>query len=104
MEPDRYEISPKGEDLAFVTAYVDDEDHAIVPRTKNEIQFEVKGPAKIVATDNGDATDLTQFSSHKRKAFNGRCLVILRATGPGEIILHATSPGLRDSSLKIEAK
>ena len=47
------------------------------------------GPAKILATDNGDATDHTVFASAERKAFNGLALAILRADrgATGEIIV-----------------
>ncbi len=54
------------------------------------------GPGEIVATDNGDPTDRTVFSSHDREAFSGKALVIVRALPgqPGEIVVSASADGL----------
>ena len=60
------------------------------------MRFQIAGPAEIVATDNGDATDHAVFASPARRAFSGKCLAIVRARrgGAGEAVLTATSPGL----------
>ncbi|MBW8782509.1 MAG: glycoside hydrolase family 2 protein [Verrucomicrobia bacterium] len=96
LQPDRSALNADGSDLAFVTVNVADADGLTVPRAKNLIRFEVTGPAEIIATDNGDATDLNTFSSHERKAFNGLALAIVR-TLPGQvgvITVRATADGL----------
>ena len=48
-----------------------------------------------MATDNGDATSFESFPSHDRKAFNGLCLVIVRAKAgqAGKIKVTATAEG-----------
>ena len=78
----------------------------MVPRSKNLIHFEVTGPGKIVATDNGDATDLNIFSSPDRKAFNGLALAIVKAKRgqPGVITVTAKSEGLAGAKTTIESK
>ena len=43
----------------------------MVPRTNNLIEFSIEGPGEIVATDNGDPTNMVPFSSDKREAFGG---------------------------------
>jgi hypothetical protein len=48
-------------------------------RSMNLIHFEASGPGEIVATDNGDPTDMTPFPAEDRKAFNGLALAIIRA-------------------------
>ena len=50
-----------------------------MPRTNNKIDFSIEGPGEIVATDNGDPTNMVSFSSKKREAFNGLCLVVVRS-------------------------
>jgi len=97
LDVDRPAITNDGLDLAFVTARVVDSEGVTVPVAQNSIHFEIKGPGEIVATDNGDATDLNIFSHPDRKAFNGLALAIVRAK-PGEtgkISLTATSEGLK---------
>jgi beta-galactosidase len=73
-----------------------DRDGWLVPRSHNRIQFEISGPGDIVATDNGDATNLESFQSQGRNAFNGLCLVVIRSQRgkPGVVKLRAQSPGL----------
>ena len=72
----------------------------------NLIHFEISGPGEIVATDNGDAADLTVFPSKDRKAFNGLALAIVRAK-PGQrgaIVVTAKSDGLQDARTTITAR
>jgi beta-galactosidase len=84
LTPDRAAIAGDGRDLSFVTVSVADRNNLMVPRSMNAIHFEVSGAGEIVATDNGDPTDMTVFAAHDRKAFNGLALVIVRAR-PGEL-------------------
>lgn len=98
LDVDRPVISKDGRDLAFVTAKVVDANGLTVPVAMNTIKFSVTGgPGEIVATDNGDATDLTTFSSPERKAFNGLALAIVRfkAGEEKEIKLSATASNLK---------
>ena len=97
LSADRDQIKSDGNDLSFVTVKVADAQGEMVPRSKQQLQFSVEGAGEIVATDNGDATDLTAFKSHSRKAYNGLALVIVRAKkgASGPITLSATSGGLK---------
>lgn len=83
LSADRSRIQANGEDLSFVTVRVVDRDGLFCANAMNEIRFEVEGPGEIVATDNGDPTDMTAFPSHHRRAFNGLALVIIKAK-PGQ--------------------
>ncbi len=98
-EADRKVIDADGKDLVFVTVKITDKDGMVVPRSDNQIEFSVEGPAEIIATDNGDATDMVSFPSVKRKAFNGLCLVIIRSEKgkQGTIKLTAKSDGLKEA-------
>ena len=106
LRPDRPSISSDGKDLGFVTVTVADQEGLRVPRAKNPITFSVSGSGEIVATDNGDATDLTSFPTPERKAFNGLCLVIVRAKKgeSGPITLKASSEGLTSGETTITAR
>ena len=78
IEADRKQVSADRKDLIFVTVEVTDEESLTVPAANDIIKFEVEGPAEIVATDNGDPTDMKTFPSHDRAAFNCKVLVIVR--------------------------
>ncbi len=104
--PDRATIAADARDLSFVTVRVTDEKGDLAPRAANRIEFNVDGPGEIVATDNGDQTNFEPFPAHARKAFNGLCLVIVRAKPgqPGKITLTATSAGLSGAATMITAE
>ena len=103
---DREAILADGQDLAFVTVRVLDADGLVCPRANPLIEFRVEGPGQIVATDNGDPTDMTPFPSHERKAFNGLALVIVKAKPEqtGKITLTAKSEGLTMASATIDCR
>lgn len=103
--PDRATIAADGRDLAFVTVRVTDVAGLTAPRADNRIVFSIEGPGEIVATDNGDQTSFEPFQAPQRKAFNGLCLVIVRAK-PGQagtIKLTASSEGLEAAAVEIRA-
>lgn len=106
LAADRSTIAKDGKDLAFVTLKVADKDGQMVPRSMNLIHFEISGPGEIVATDNGDPTDMTAFPSKDRKAFNGLALAIVRAKRgqQGSIIVAAKSDGLEETRITVVAK
>ena len=103
---DRDKILADGKDLAFITVRVADKAGLTVPNANNMIKFEIEGPGEIVATDNGDPTNFTPFSSHEREAFNGLVLVIIRSkkNNSGLITVTATSSGLKEAQVFVQTK
>jgi beta-galactosidase len=103
--PDRTDIVADGADLSFVTVRVVDRDGQLAPRANNRVRFSVDGPGEIVATDNGDPTNLTPFQSHVRDAFNGLVLAIVktRKGQTGRITITASSDGLKAGVAVIRA-
>jgi beta-galactosidase len=106
LQPDRATITGDGHDISFVTLRILDQDGSVVPRSMNLIHFSISGAGEIIATDNGDATDLTAFPSHDRRAFNGLAMVIVKARHGkiGAITVTATSEGLKSARTKIKLK
>ncbi|MFA9370165.1 MAG: beta-galactosidase GalB [Labilibaculum antarcticum] len=103
---DRNNIAGDGKDLSFITVSVCDQEGLVVPRSNNLIKFSIEGPGEIVATDNGDPSDLEIFSSHERKAFNGLALVIVKAKQGehGIIKVMAESEGIQKIVTEVEIK
>jgi len=106
LEVDRNTITPDGLDLAFISVTITDENGIMTPRSDKRINFKIDGPGEIVATDNGDPTSFESFQSHQRKAFNGRCLVIVRGkpSKPGEFKVVALGDGLDAGITTIQSK
>jgi beta-galactosidase len=102
---DRNTIHADGKDLSYITVQVTDKEGLVVPTANNLIEFSIEGPGDIIATDNGDPSDMTSFISKKRNAFNGLALVIVRSKKDekGTIKITAKSNGLEMGTVDIEA-
>lgn len=104
LSADRPAVRPDGYDLIFITVRIEDKNKLLVPRTSNLINFSITGPGRIVATDNGDATNHDPFQTSSKKAYNGLCLVIVKAEkgATGDFIVKAESKGLKAASVTIK--
>ena len=105
LSVDRSAIRDDGQDLAFVTVQVADAQGTPVPRADTRLHFSVEGPGEIVATDNGDATDLEAFPSSSRKAFSGKALAIVRRQSgkSGSLHLVVRAEGLAEGRVEIHS-
>jgi beta-galactosidase len=102
LSADRGSIRADGDDLSFVTAKIVDASGNPVPDADNLIRFSLNGPGLLVATDNGSETELNSFQSPDKKAFNGRCLAVIRSTmKAGSIQINAVAEGLPPARLEI---
>ena len=64
--------------------------------------FRLKVPGIIAGVDNGSQTSMEPFKADYRKAFNGKCLVVLRAgKEKGVIKVNASSEGLTGKTCQI---
>lgn len=103
MSADRPAVKADGSDLVFLTVRIEDKEKSLVPKTSNVISFSIEGPGKIVATDNGDATSYESFQATSRKAYNGMCLVIVKAEkgATGSFTVKAASKGLKGAVAEV---
>ena len=102
LEADRNVIRADGKDLSFVTVRVTDKDGNLCPLADNEISFKVKGKGWYRAGANGNPTSLEPFQKPQMKVFSGMMTAIVSSTEePGEIILEATSRGLKKATVRI---
>lgn len=102
---DRTNIKANGEDISFVTINVLDKNNNLVPDAGNLIQFEISGNGFIAGVDNGSETSMESFKDNKRKAFNGKALVLLQSNGKkGSITLKATAAGLQNATVTVNAQ
>jgi len=103
--PDRKTIRADGEDLAFVSVRIVDQQGYFCPRADNLIKFQVQGQGSIACVGNGDPTSIESYQSHQRRAFHGLCLVVVKsARQAGEIRLLASSSGLLEETTVVHSK
>lgn len=79
LSADRPIIKADWLNLSFDTATVADKNGTMAPKAENLILFSLRGNGKIEAVDNGRQTSLEPFRAEQRKAFNGKCLAIIRS-------------------------
>lgn len=79
----------------FVEVNVVDKDGNLCPNAENEIYF--SSTAEILGTDNGNQTSLERFTDPKRKAFFGKCVIVLRGHGT----LRAESIDLQQATIQL---
>jgi len=102
LSPDAASIIPDGRDLSHVEVCVVDNEGNAVYSADNLISFELTGKGRILAVDSGDIRSHESFRIPSRKAYQGKCLVIVQSTQEaGPIQLKATSPGLREAAITI---
>jgi beta-galactosidase len=77
----------------------------LVPQADNKVTFTVNGPARLIGVENGDVLDLTPNKAHQRKAFRGKCLGLIQATGQaGDIRVIARSKGLTPDTVHVKSQ
>ena len=79
----RLSIDYKGKETTFITAEVVDKDGNLCPWAEDQIYFIYEGEGKVIGTDNGCQTSMENFKAPQRKAFFGKCMVVV--TGKGSI-------------------
>ena len=92
----RLSIDYKGKNTTFITAEVVDKDGNLCPWAEDQIVFIGEGTGRIIGTDNGCQTSMENFKSPQRKAFFGKCMVVV--TGEGSIT--AKSPTLQPAVIQ----
>ncbi|HLM57194.1 MAG TPA: glycoside hydrolase family 2 TIM barrel-domain containing protein [Pyrinomonadaceae bacterium] len=104
LSADRARLAHAWDDVAQVEATVVDSNGVIVPSASDLVTFKVTGPARVAAVDNGDNASHEPFQATQRRAYQGRCFAMLKATAPrGRATLTASAAGLAPASVTIEA-
>ncbi|HWV66562.1 glycoside hydrolase family 2 TIM barrel-domain containing protein, partial [Chitinophaga sp.] len=105
MAADRTTITANGQDLSYITVELQDAKGIRHPRAENQVHFNISGPGTIVGVGNANPVSTESYSLPQRKAWHGRCLVIVKSTGqPGNIRVTASAAGLKGGQASIVAK
>ncbi|MDB5087069.1 MAG: glycoside hydrolase family 2 [Mucilaginibacter sp.] len=95
LSADRTKLKANNQDLSYVTVELTDAKGNLNPRANNLVHFKVTGPGIIVGVGNANPTSVESDQLPQRKAWRGKCLVIIKSTGkPGEITLNASADKL----------
>lgn len=103
LTPDRSTIQADGKDLSFITVEIVDADGNLCPNAGNDVTFAVEGSGFIAGVDNGNPVSLERFKDNHRKAFYGKCLVVVQNNGDsGSIKVTASAEGLGKTDVTIK--
>ena len=104
LKADRTELKADGRDVAFVTVSVVDKEGNPCPAAVNEITFKVKGCGTYRAGANGNPVSLESFQQPRMKLFSGMMTALIgSAETPGEIVVEASSRGLKKAVIKLQS-
>ena len=90
----------QGKNTTFITAEVVDKDGNLCPWAEDVIQFIGEGDGRILGTDNGCQTSMERFTSPQRKAFFGKCMVVVSGNGS----ITAKSPTLKSDVIQFKVE
>ena len=81
----------KGE-VAHLTVEIVDDNGNFVPFGDNEITCTVEGPALLLGLEGSDNRDMGDYTDNVQRAFQGRLLAYVRATGDGPVTVRFSTP------------
>ena len=103
LTADRTRLTPAWDDVAFVTATIADQNGIPIPDASDLVSFKITGPGIIAAVDNGDNSSAEPFQASERRAYQGRCLAMIRAAAAsGKITVTASASGLKGVSIALK--
>lgn len=104
MHPDRNQFGDDKRVIQITTRVVDSMGE-LNPGSQHLVNYQLDGPGRIRAIDNGDLADHTPYESSSKEVRKGKQLLILQAgSEPGDLIISASAEGLRPSTVKIKNK
>ncbi len=86
--------------LVYIEVQVVDKNGILCPRADNQIFFEVEG-GTIAGVDNGCPYSMERFLDNHRKAFNGKCLLVVRTKKNQPLSIKAKTYDLKNANINL---
>lgn len=102
LTPEKDKMIADRQDLCFITVEIVDKNGKLVPYADNMVEFEINGEGQLAGVGNGNPTSLESYQQSYRKAYEGRCLIVIKSTDENGIVeVVAKSKGLKTDNLKL---
>ena len=102
LSADRTTMAADGQSLTYVNVEITDKSGRPMPIADNLLQFELEGPATLLATCSGDLKDCVPYTSPERKAWKGRAMAVVKSgKTPGKVTLTVKGKGLKKASVSL---
>ncbi len=98
LTPDRNILKANRNDLTYITVELVDENGTLDPNANDLVNFNIEGPGTIIGVGNANPVSDESYTKPQRKAWKGKCLVVVKAEKePGKIVVNATSGQMKSS-------
>ena len=105
LTADHQQLKADGQDLAYITVELLDENGVKNPVANNLLTATVKGAGTLVGFGNADVKDLDGYTDNTHRAWKGRALLVVRSTNKaGKIDVTVSGDGLKTQQLQIKSK
>ncbi len=105
LETDTSLLRPNGRDLAHVTVRLEDQIGLRVSDDDRRVDFEIRGPGKLLGLDTGDPFSHECYKANHRRLYEGKCLAVIQSTREkGAIELKARAEGLEPAVIQIRVE
>ncbi|GAC1420417.1 MAG: glycoside hydrolase family 2 TIM barrel-domain containing protein [Flavisolibacter sp.] len=105
LSADRSLLKADGQDLSYITIELVDSFGIRNPKAENLVQCTIEGNGSIVGVGNANPRSLESNQQYQRKAWQGRCLVIVKSEkNKGRILLKASVEGLPSASIGLQSE
>lgn len=105
LSADRANIRAYGQDLSYITVELLDANGIRHPKAENLVKFEIEGPGTIAGVGNANPISLESYQLPQRKAWQGRCLVVIKSENKnGDILLKVSSDGIEPAIITVHSK
>ena len=107
LRPSLGQIPADGEEVSAIAVEIHDSKGRVVPTARNELQFKITGPGRIIGVGNGDPSCREQDKPESpdaalRSAFNGLCMIFIQSTKQsGTIRLEVSGDNLNSAYVDI---
>ncbi len=96
LTSDGNKLTAGEEDVCFVTVELVDKEGIRVQDAEQELRFEVKGAATLLATGSADLKDTVSYTASTRKTYKGMAMAVVRAKAKGgKATLIVTGNGIK---------
>ena len=99
VSADRTRLTEGG--VAHLTVEVLDDNGNFVPLADNEITCTIEGPAQLLGLEGSDNRDMGDYTDNVQRAWRGRLLAYVRATGSGPVTVRFSTPLLPAAEVRL---
>lgn len=103
LKADRTTLAASAQGLAQIEVQVVDQAGTPVPDAATEVTATLTGPARLLGIESGDLASHEPYAAPRHRAYQGRLLLYVQATGPGPIRVALAAPGLAGQTIELRA-